>query len=467
MKKQKKDKKLWAGRFAKPTDAIVEEFTSSIDFDSRLYRQDIRGSIAHVKMLKKIGILKEAEVKKIVASLRRIEEEIDSGAFKFEHSLEDIHMNIESKLIERLGDVGAKLHTARSRNDQIAVDLRMWLKDTIDELTARIAELQNALVNLAERYIEVVFPGYTHLQLAQPVLFAHHLLAYVEMLQRDRGRLRDTYRRADELPLGSGALSGTSIPIDREFVAKELGFSRVSQNSLDAVSDRDFLLEYLSALAIMGVHFSRLSEELVLWASAEFGYIEIDDAFCTGSSMLPQKKNPDVAELVRGKTGHFFGDLISLLTVMKGLPLSYNRDMQEDKLPVFRGTDAALSILKVLVPMIISLRVNEGRARETIEASAVQAIDLAEYLVKKGVPFRESHFIVGKIVRYAGERKTPLRLLSIDELRSFSKEFDKGVANIMDPVGSPARKVSQGSTSPKMVKQRVGYWRRKLDKEIS
>ena len=465
MKKQKKDRKLWAGRFTGPTDALVEKFTASVGFDSRLYHQDIRGSIAHVKMLRKIGVLNESEMKRIIAGLRRIEKEIESGAFEFDQSLEDIHMNIESKLIERLGDVGAKLHTARSRNDQIALDLRMWLKDTIEELAARITELQNAMVKLGERNIDAVFPGYTHLQLAQPVLFAHYLLAYVEMFERDKGRLRDVYGRADELPLGSGALSGTSIPVDREFLARELGFSRVSQNSIDAVSDRDFLIEYLSALAIMGVHFSRLSEELVLWASAEFGYVEIDDAFCTGSSMLPQKKKPDVAELVRGKSGHFFGELISLLVLMKGLPLSYNRDMQEDKLPVFRATDAAFSILEVLPPLVGSLRLCEDRVRKTIEASAVQAVDLAEYLVKKGVPFRESHFIVGRIVRHAEEEGKPLRSLSLDELRSFSKEFDKGVARIMDPVGSPALKVSQGSTSPKMVKQRVRYWRRKLDKE--
>ncbi len=465
MTKREKNSKLWGGRFGKRTDSLVESFTASIDFDSRLYRQDIRGSIAHVKMLRKIGVLKESEMKKIVAELRRIEKEIENGKFRFNPSLEDVHMNIESELIKRLGDIGAKLHTARSRNDQIAVDIRMWLKETIEELLGRVVKLQDAFVSLAERHGDTVFPGYTHLQLAQPVMFAHHLLAYVEMFERDKGRLRDTSCRADELPLGSGALSGTSIPIDREYVARELGFARVSQNSMDAVSDRDFLMEYLSALAIMGVHFSRFAEELVLWTSCEFGYIRMGDAFCTGSSMLPQKKNPDVAELIRGKTGQFFGELISLLTLMKGLPLSYNRDMQEDKLPVFRATDLAMSVLEVLDRLVRSLRVREDRVRRTLKDSAVQATDLAEYLVKRGVPFRDSHFIVGRIVRYAEREGKPLRSLSLEELSEFSDAFEKDVSRIMDPLGSPATKVSKGGTSPKLVRQRVKYWRKKLSRE--
>lgn len=465
MKKQAGKGKLWSGRFAKPTHSIVEKFTASIGYDARLYKYDIRGSIAHVRMLSKIGILKQSEMKKIVGGLKKIEQEISSGKFIFDDSLEDVHMNIESKLIERLGGVGAKLHTARSRNDQIALDMRMYIKDTITNLVEKAAALQRAAISLAQKYTDVVFPGYTHLQLAQPVLFAHHLLAYVEMLERDKERLRDTFKRADELPLGSGAISGTSIPIDRVFVAKQLGFSRISQNSIDAVSDRDFLIEFMAALSIMAVHFSRLSEELVLWTSAEFGYIKMDDAFCTGSSMLPQKRNPDVAELVRGKTGQFFGGLISLLTLMKGLPLSYNRDMQEDKLPVFRAADAAASILDILVPLVKSLKVNSGRVKETIEGSSVQAIDLAEYLVKKGVPFREAHFIVGRIVRHAEEKNVPLAALGLDVLKTFSGKFGHDVVKMLDPMDSPSRKVSRGGTAPRQVKQRVSYWHRKLNKE--
>lgn len=467
MKKHRKEQKLWGGRFAKPTDALVEKFTASIGFDSRLYREDIRGSIAHVRMLGKIHLLKKSETAKIIRSLQQIGKDIESGKFIFDESLEDVHMNIESELIRRLGSVGAKLHTARSRNDQIAVDMRMWLKRTINGLITRITDLQTALAGVAAMHSETVFPGYTHLQLAQPVVFAHHLLAYVEMLERDKGRLQDTYKRADEMPLGAGALSGTSIPIDRNFIARELEFQSISQNSLDAVSDRDFLMEYLSALAIMAVHFSRFAEEIVIWSSAEFGYIEIDDAFCTGSSMLPHKKNPDVAELIRGKSGQFIGELVSLLTLMKGLPLSYNRDMQEDKLPVFRATDAAFSIFDVLCPLVKSLRVRSDRVRKVLEGSSVQAIDLAEYLVRKGVPFREGHFVVGKIVRYAEEQKKPLRLLTLKEMRCFSKNFDSDVLKLRNPMKSPWRKNSEGSTSPRLVKQRLKYWQKRLVKEKS
>jgi argininosuccinate lyase len=462
MKKPAKKQKLWNGRFSKPMDVLVEKFTASIGFDARLYQDDILGSIAHVRMLKKIGLLKESEMKKIVEGLQQIRKDIENGKFEFDEALEDVHMNIESELILRLGDVGAKLHTARSRNDQIAVDMRMWLKRTINGLITRIRELQRILVGLAAKHVDTIFPGYTHMQLAQSVVFAHHLLAYVEMLERDKGRLKDAYDRADESPLGCGALAGTSIPIDRKFVAKELGFARITRNSLDAVSDRDFLMEYLSALAITAVHFSRFAEELVIWSSSEFGYIEIDDAFCTGSSMLPHKKNPDVAELIRGKSGQFVGELVSILTLMKGLPLSYNRDMQEDKLPVFRATDAAFSILEVLCPLVNSLRVRVDKVRKTLEDSSVQAIDLAEYLVRKGIPFRESHFIVGKIVRYAEEQKKPLKVLALDELRSFSKKFGKDALALRDPMKSPWRKMSEGSTSPKMVKQNIKYWQRKL-----
>ena len=464
MKKTSKKIKLWSGRFSKPTNVLVENFTSSIGFDARLYKEDIFGSIAHVKMLNRTGLLKKSETEKIISGLRQIEKDIENGRFIFDVSLEDVHMNIESELIRRIGQVGEKLHTARSRNDQIALDMRLWLKRVIKELIADITNLQRTLVDLASSHTETVFPGYTHMQLAQPVIFAHHLLAYVEMLERDKGRLKDTYKRADELPLGCGALAGTSIPVDRRFLAKELGFSRISQNSLDAVSDRDFLIEYLSALAILAVHFSRFAEELVIWSSSEFNYIEIDDAFCTGSSMLPHKKNPDVAELVRGKTGQFISGLITLLALLKGLPLSYNRDMQEDKTPVFNATDTIFSIIEVLCPLVRSLRINVERIKQTLESSAVQAIDLTEYLVKKGVPFREGHFIVGKIVRYVEDKGKNLNSISLDELQLFSKKFKNDVLPLIDPMKSPEARVSEGGASPKTAKQRIRYWKNKLNK---
>ncbi len=416
-------------------------------------------------MLHKIGLLSARERDTLVRALKQIRKEIEDGRFRFARAHEDIHMNIEATLIERVGDVGKKLHTARSRNDQVALDLRMYVKHEIEQVIARNRTLQQSLVELAEKYRDLVFPGYTHLQQAQPVLFAHHLLAYVCMLERDKARLNDAYERTDVMPLGSGALAGTSIPIDREFVAKQLGFSRISDNSIDAVSDRDFAIEYLGALTLIGVHLSRLAEELVIWSSSEFDFIEIGDAFCTGSSMMPQKKNPDIPELVRGKTGKLLGNLVSLVTTMKGLPLSYNRDMQEDKLPLFESTDIVKATLDVFAEMMKTVTVNTDSIARAMKGSCFQALDLAEYLVKKGVPFRESHKIVGKIVSYAIEQGRGIEDLSADEFRKFSPLFTDDVLRLMDVRASVRSKTSYGGTSPRMVTAQIRCWKNRLSRE--
>ena len=465
MKKKKSDEKLWGGRFAEKADPLLEEYTASVHFDKRLYEFDIQGSIAHAKMLHKIGLLSGRERDVLVRGLREIKTEIESGRFEFDPSLEDIHMNIEARLTQKVGEAGKKLHTARSRNDQVALDLRMYVKHQIVQVINRLRIFQKALLGLAERNRAVVFPGYTHLQQAQPVLFAHHLLAYVAMFQRDKDRLKDAYGRTDVMPLGSGALAGTSIPIDREFVAKELGFARISDNSIDAVSDRDFAIEYLSALTLVGVHLSRLAEELVIWSSSEFGFIEIGDAFCTGSSMLPQKKNPDIPELARGKSGKLLGNLVSLVTMMKGLPLSYNRDMQEDKLPLFESTDIIKATLDVFSKMMKTVRVNTDSVADALRGGYLQAVDLAEYLVKKGIPFRESHRIVGNIVSYAIEKSRALDELSGKELREFCPSFGDDAVRLLDVQASVRSKTSPGGTSPRAVAARMKSWKTRLSKE--
>jgi argininosuccinate lyase len=466
MKKRKPNEtKLWGGRFAGRSHPLLEAYTASIQFDRRLYAFDIRGSIAHARMLQKIGLLSTKEKDLLVRGLEEIKAEIEDGRFRFDPKLEDIHMHIEARLTEKVGEVGKKLHTARSRNDQVALDFRMYVKDEIEQVIVRLRAMQRALLDFAERNRDVIFPGYTHLQQAQPVLLAHHVLAYVSMFERDKERLTDAYRRTDVMPLGSGALAGTSVPIDREFVAKELGFSRISDNSIDAVSDRDFAVEYLSALAIIGVHLSRLSEELVIWSSSEFGFIEIGDAFCTGSSMMPQKKNPDVPELARGKTGKLVGNLVSLLTTMKGLPLSYNRDMQEDKLPVFESTDIVKATLDVFAEMMGTVRVRTDTVARAMKGGFLCAVDLAEYLVKKGVPFRESHRVVGKIVSYAIAKGKGLDELSIEELREFSPSFDEDALRLTDPQVSVGSKISFGGTSPKMVAARLRFCKSRLARE--
>jgi len=464
MKKKSSDK-LWGGRFEERSHPLLEEYTASVHFDKRLAPHDIQGSIAHARMLHRIGLLSARERDRLVRGLKEIRKEIEEGRFQFDPALEDVHMNIEARLTEKVGEVGKKLHTGRSRNDQVVLDLRMYVKGEIEQVINRLRALQRALVGFAERNRDVVFPGYTHLQQAQPVLLAHHVLAYVCMFERDRERLKDASKRTDVMPLGSGALAGTSIPIDREFVAKELGFSRISDNSIDAVSDRDFAIEYLSALTLIGMHLSRLAEELVIWSSSEFGFIQIGDAFCTGSSMMPQKKNPDVPELARGKMGKLLGNLVSLVTTMKGLPLSYNRDMQEDKVPVFESTDIIKATLDVFAKMMETVRVKSDSIARAMKGGYFQAVDLAEYLVEKGVPFRESHRIVGEIVSYAIKKGKGLDELTGEELRQFSTSFADDALQLTDIRASVRNKLSYGGTSPRMVAAQIRSWKNRLSKE--
>ncbi len=438
------------GRFSKPADKLATQYTASIPVDQRLYKQDIAGSIAHVKMLAKQAIITQSDAKKIIIGLEFIRKEIEQGTFKFKPELEDIHMAVESRLIEKVGEVGRKLHTARSRNDQIALDMRLFTKEAIADILKSIRTLQKALLDVAEKNKDVVIPGYTHLQIAQPILLAHHLLAYFEMLQRDYERFSDSLKRVDVMPLGSGALAGVTYKIDRDFVAKELGFSQVSLNSMDAVSDRDFIIEYESAAAICMMHLSRLAEEIVIWSSAEFGYIEIDDAYTTGSSIMPQKKNPDVAELARGKTGRVYGNLVALLTIMKGLPLAYNSDMQEDKPGFFDTVDTLQATLAVFARMIMTIKVNKANAREALERGYILATDVADYLVKKGAAFRTAHEIVGKLVNYAVGKGKTLAELDIKEYQQFSTLFGADVKKITIESALAARDVI-GGTAPKQV----------------
>ena len=457
--------KLWSGRFSKPTADIVEQFSASIDFDKRLYRYDILGSMAHVRMLAQVALITNSEAEQIIDQLKKIEHKIDRGEFAFDQKLEDIHMNIESALIAKAGAVGAKVHTARSRNDQVALDLRMYLKDEIDNIKQLIGNLQRSLVAFADKNIDVIFPGYTHLQHGQPVLLAHHILAYVEMFDRDRQRLEDCRGRVDVMPLGACAMAGTSLPIDRDFVRKELGFARLAENSIDAVSDRDFAIEYLSALAIMGVHFSRMSEELVLWSSHEFGYIVLDDAFCTGSSIMPQKKNPDVPELVRGQTGVLVGGLMELLTLIKGLPLSYNRDMQQDKPPIFRSTDVVKDILAIMADLFLNIEVNGDRIIKSMTGDYSLAVDVADYLVLKGMPFRQAHEVVGRIVAYLVESRQGFADMEAAEFKKFSELFEDDISRMIDLENSVASKKSYGSTAPELVKQQIEKWKNNLAEE--
>jgi len=421
------DKKLWGGRFSQPTDKFVEEFTASIQFDQRLYRYDIQGSIAHGRMLARQGIIAAEEAEAIVAGLHGILAEIERGEFEFSIAREDIHMNIEARLIEKIGPVGGKLHTARSRNDQVALDVRLYLRDEVDAIGKALAALQQALLDQAEHHLDVIMPGYTHLQTAQPILFAHHLLAYVEMFGRDNGRLVDLRARLNLLPLGAGALAGTTFPIDREWVAAQLGFDGVTRNSLDSVSDRDFSIEFCSFAAILMMHLSRLAEELVLWSSPDFAFIDLSDGFCTGSSIMPQKKNPDVPELVRGKTGRVYGNLVSLLTLMKSLPLAYNKDMQEDKEPLFDTIDTVRGSLKVFAEMIAQMTVKAENMRAAAARGFSTATDIADYLVRKGLPFRQAHEVVGKTVRYCIETGKDIPDLTLEEFRQFSQKIEADI----------------------------------------
>jgi len=437
-------------RLQKDNDKPVEQYLASIPFDRRLYRQDIEGSIAHARMLAKQGIIAKEDAETVIKELQSIREEIEQGKFQFKTELEDIHMNIEAGLFEKMGDVAGKLHTARSRNDQIALDLRLFVKEEILKTIDKIKALQSSLVELAEANKAVIMPGYTHLQQAQPVLLAHHLLAYFDMFQRDKERFHDCLGRTDVLPLGSGALAGVPYPIDREFVARELGFSKVSTNSLDAVSDRDFVIEYGAAAAIAMMHLSRLAEELILWSSSEFGFIEIGEAYTTGSSIMPQKKNPDVAELARGKTGRVYGNLMSILTTMKALPLAYNRDMQEDKEGLFDTVDTLHSSLEVFAGVVKTIRVNAERTRDAIKKDYILATDLADYLVKKGLPFREAHGVIAKLGEYAIGKGKNFRELSLKEYNKFSPLFTDDVYNITLESSVASRNIL-GGTSPQQV----------------
>lgn len=447
--------KLWAGRFTQPTDAFVEEFTASINFDQRLYRYDILGSVTHAGMLARQGIIADDEAETIIRGLNEILVEIESGRFVFSVAREDIHMNIEARLIEKVGPVGGKLHTARSRNDQVALDVRLYLRDEVDDITAALRQMQSALLAQADANLDVIMPGYTHLQTAQPVLFSHHMLAYVEMLARDAGRLRDLRRRLNLMPLGAGALAGTTFPIDREWVAEQLGFDGVTRNSLDSVSDRDFALEFCSFASIMMMHLSRLSEELILWSSADFAFIDLSDGFCTGSSIMPQKKNPDVPELVRGKTGRVYGNLVSLLTLMKSLPLAYNKDMQEDKEPLFDTIDTVRGCLKVFAEMIAEMTVNPERMRTAAARGFSTATDIADYLVRKGMPFRNAHEVVGKTVRYCVEHGKDIPELTLDEFLQFSTIIDVDIFDHVTLEASVNSRKATGGTARSAVENEL------------
>ena len=448
-------KKPWAGRFAGKTSKIVEAFTESISFDKRLWRYDIEGSIAHARMLGRQGIIPHKDSSKIISGLKSIAKEIEAGKFKFSEELEDIHMNIEAALVKKTGPAGKKLHTARSRNDQVALDMRLYLRDEAKGIISLIKNLQKTILSMAEKYGSVIMPGYTHLQRAQPVLLSHHLLAYIEMLQRDRNRFEDALKRINILPLGSCALSGTTLPIDRAYAAKLLGFEGISENSMDAVSDRDFAIEFLADAAILIMHLSRLAEELILWSTEEFSFIELPDAFTTGSSIMPQKKNPDVAELIRGKTGRVYGNLLSLLTIMKGLPLSYNRDMQEDKMPVFDTTDTVKACLTVLTQMLPEIKFNKEKMHGAAEKAYSTATDIAEYLVRKKIPFREAHEITGKIVLCCIKNKKELKGLSVNEFKKFSPAIARDIYSRIRAEDSIKAKKSRGGTAPSEVKKQI------------
>ena len=450
------------GRFRKSMAPVAARYSESQSFDRRLYRQDIAGSIAHAAALVAAGIISADEKKKIEHGLREIQREIASGKFLWEASLEDVHMNIESALTKKIGDTGAKLHTARSRNDQIALDLRLYVKNEGDRTLLKLKRLQQSLLGLAQKHHGVVMPGYTHLQRAQPVLFSHYLLAHIESLGRDSERLGDCLQRTDVLPLGSAALAGSTIVLNRESIARDLKFSQVSQNSVDAVSDRDFVCEFIFCLAMIGLHLSRFSEDLILWSTSEFGFVEFGEEFSTGSSVMPQKKNPDVAELTRGKTGRLYGNLMSILTTLKGLPSSYNRDLQEDKQALFDSVDTVTAALEVFSAMLPKMRINRKRMKEAATDPSLLATDLAEYLVRKEMPFRKAHEIVGRLVAEATEKGTDLNAVSLSKLKKLSQLFDADVARIFDVRRSLSARRATGAPSPENVRAQIKRWRKQL-----
>ncbi|WP_455223572.1 argininosuccinate lyase [Kaarinaea lacus] len=454
-KKEKSVVKPWGGRFTEPTDAFVEAFTASVGFDQRLYAHDIAGSIAHARMLARVGVLTSEEYEAIVEGLQAIKDDIERGDFSWNVALEDVHMNIEASLTQRIGDSGKKLHTGRSRNDQVATDIRLYLREEVDAISVQLNRLQTSLVDLAEQHINTIMPGFTHLQTAQPVTFGHHLLAWFEMLKRDGGRLNDCRGRLNIMPLGAAALAGTSYPIDRNFTRDLLGFSDVAENSLDAVSDRDFAIEFVFVCSLIMTHLSRFSEELILWSSAQFDFIELGDSFCTGSSIMPQKKNPDVPELVRGKSGRINGNLMALLTLMKGQPLAYNKDNQEDKEPLFDTVDNVKGSLRVFADMVPTIKVKADKMRAAALKGFATATDLADYLVGKGVAFRDAHEIVGKAVQKGIKEGKDLAELNLAELQKFSNVIEQDVFDVLTLEGSVAARDHIGGTAPRQVKQAI------------
>lgn len=457
-------KKPWSGRFKAEVDELAEKLNASLSFDARLFRHDIRGSIAHTKVLQRAGILTRKEADTIIRGLREVESEIAGGGFVLSPELEDIHMAVEKRLTEKIGPLGGKLHTGRSRNDQVALDVRLYLKDEIREILKLVGKFKKALYVLAKRHTETVMPGYTHLQRAQPVLLSHHLLAYYQMLKRDGERLLDCLKRVDVMPLGSGALAGSPYNLDREYARRLLGFSSVTENSMDGVSDRDFVLEFLSCAAILMMHLSRLAEEIVLWSSQEFGFIELSDKYSTGSSIMPQKKNPDLAELARGKTGRVYGNLVAVLTVMKALPLAYNKDMQEDKEPLFDTVDTLKAVLAVFARMLRTMKVRRSKMRKATVEGFLTATDAADYLVAKGVPFRKAHEVVGKAVAYCIERGKVLEELDLGEWQRFSPLFEADIKDVVAVERSLNSRKVRGGTSVESVKKQLEMVERELKK---
>jgi argininosuccinate lyase len=453
---------LWDGRFEGSPDKILTEFSESISFDKRLYKYDIQGSKAHAQMLSDSNIISPEAAQKIISGLANIEKKIEAGNFKYDITLEDIHMHIESALIEDIGEEGARLHTARSRNDQVALDFRLYLRDQIDQMVKGIKLFQIALLKQATQNTDTILPGYTHLQRAQPILFSHHLLAYIEMLDRDKSRLIDCKNRLNVMPLGSGALAGSTLKIQRNITCKLLNFPSLSRNSMDAVADRDFACELLADLSIFGMHISRLSEDIILWSSAEFNFIELADAFCTGSSLMPQKKNPDIAEIARGKTGRLFGNLFSLLTILKGLPLTYNRDLQEDKEPVFDAIDTVNKLLAVYPPMIATMNIKKDRMFQAASDPALMATDLAERLVELGVPFRIAHHRVGSLVKWCKNNNKLLNEINLEEMRISVPEADNECTKLFYPEQSIKKRKVFGATAPEEVKKQIQFWNDKL-----
>jgi len=459
-------KKLWGTRFAKTTNILVDKFTSSISFDQRLAKYDILGSIAHVKMLGKSKIIAPAEAKLIIKGLSTILKEINNKKFRFDYNAEDIHTNIANALKKKIGNVADKLHTARSRNDQIVLDVKMYCKDAIDALVNLTVFLQRTIIKFTDRNSKIIIPAYTHLQVAQCVLLSHHFLAYVEMLERDKGRLIDTKKRTDYMPLGSCALSGTSLPIDREYVKKELGFSKVTENSIDAISDRDFIIELLSNLAILSVHLSRIAEDLILWSTKEFNFIDIGFSFCTGSSIMPHKKNPDVLELIRASVGKVHGDLSSVIILMKGLPLSYNRDLQLDKPPLFNSVETIKDILEIFIELFKNIKLNKKVIAQRLLDESLFSVDIVEYLVKKGVSYRMAHDITGRMVRNTLDRGKKISDLSLKELKKYSDKFDLKIKSILNAWTSVSLKASYSGTNPKLVKTQVNRWNKRLNARV-